>query len=396
MRRYLIIGAVVIVLLGLGVVTYFYFFNGAPKIAVTPTGSSSLPVAGEGAPIPNTTPTTTSPATTVSSRLVQISKGPVVLGEVVVNKKPVSASSSPEVVVSYIERQSGNVFSYMMHAKTLTRTSNKTVPGIQSAAWLPDGSTAFVQYLSGLNFSTINTYALSATGTQGFFLAQNLAGLAVSSTSVLTLASGVNGSSVSVLHSDGTHPTNVFTTPLSSLRVSFAGKNKYLAFTKASGTLLGDAFLYDGTGVFTRIAGPLNGLSALASPLGKWILVSFTVNDAMQMELVNTATNESIPLPLATLAEKCVWTTDDSSLYCGVPVNPPSNVTYPDDWYQGALQLNDRIWKINVAGRYAELVLDFSKETSTSLDAEALATDPGATTLVFVNKNDSSLWSYSL
>lgn len=399
MRRYLIIAAIVIVVLGLGAAVYFMFFSGAPGVAVAPEGSTGLPTAGQGTPNTGTTGASSISAGTpvaVSARLVKISAGPVVPGEAVVNRKAVNASSSPETAVNYIERESGNIFSYLTRAKTLTRISNKTVPGIESAVWLSDGSTAYVRYLSGANFGTINTYALSASGSGGFFLSQNLADIAVSSTNVLTLASGVNGSVASLVRTDGTHATAAFTTPLSTLRVSFAGKGQYLASTKPSGTLLGDAFLVDGAGRFSRVAGPLEGLVALASPSGKWVLVSYTLNAAMQMELVNTATGETLPLPVATIADKCVWTADDSVVYCGIPVNPPVGAVYPDDWYQGAVPFSDRIWKIQVAGRYAQLVLDFSKETGGSLDAEALATDAAGTTLVFVNKNDGSLWSHSL
>ena len=124
--------------------------------------------------------------------------------------------------------------------------------------------------------------------------------------------------------------------------------------------------------------------------------MSYTSSETMQMELVNTATNEALALPVATIADKCVWAADDSAVYCGVPMSPPAGFNYPDDWYQGSVSFSDRIWKIDVSGRYAQLVLDFSKETEKSLDAVALAIDSSNTTLVFVNKNDSSLWAYSL
>jgi hypothetical protein len=48
-----------------------------------------------------------------------------------------------------------------------------------------------------------------------------------------------------------------------------------------------------------------------------------------------------------------------------------------------------------VAGRYAQLVLDFQKETGSALDATALAVDAVTSTLVFLNKNDESVWSYA-
>jgi len=397
MQRNILIGAVVVVVLGLGVWAYFAFFTGGATVITTP-GASSLPVAEQTPTQPSGATSAPSlsggaPTAIVSPRLVKISAGPVALGEAVVTKAA-TASSSAETTVTYIERQSGNVFSYSTATKNITRISNKTVPGIQSASWLPNASTAFVRYLSGATFSTINTYALSASSTSGFFLPQNLAGISVSSTGILTLSSGVNGSSASVTHIDGTRASEIFTTPLSAIHASFAGKN-YLVFTKPSSDLAGDAFIVDTAGKFSRIAGPQNGLVALASPLGKWVLVSYTLGSAMQMQLVSIATGASLQLPVATIADKCVWASDDSAIYCGVPISPPVNSSYPDDWYQGAVHFSDRIWKIDTAGRYAQLVLDFSKETSGVLDAEALAIDPFSTTLVFVNKNDSSLWSYS-
>lgn len=404
MRRIIII-IIVLTLTGVGIGAYFTFFANSATVVVAPGGDTSLPVAGQtapntiggasgGEPVFSSSPNA---PVTVLPRLVQVSAGPVVPGEVFVTVKAQNASSSPDVAVQYIEQGSGNVFSYLTRAGTITRINNKTIPGIQSATWLPNASLALVRYLSGADFSTINTYALAATSTGGFFLSQNLSDIAVSPTRVLTLSSGVNGSIGSVSNLDGSHPSTVFTTPLTSLRVSFAGKNQYLAFPKPSATLAGDAFLIDGTtGRFSRIAGPHNGLTALASPSGKDVLVSYVLDGVIQMELVHIATGAVSALPIAAIADKCVWAADDTSIYCGVPVSPSPSSLYPDDWYQGAVHFSDRLWRIDVNGRYTQMVLDFSQAGKGELDAEALAIDPLNTTLVFVNKNDGSLWSYSL
>ena len=397
MPRIITISAIVIILLVVGAGAYFLFFSHPASVTVAPAGTSSLPTAGA---TTGTSGTTASGAAggaapvKVSTRLVEISAGPVVPGEVAQDIK--TSSTTSDVAVSYIERESGNVFSYLAQAGTLTRTSDKTVPGIEVASWLPNASAAFVRFISGTDFSIINTYSLSANGSGGFFLPQNLAGIAVSSTTILALASGVNGSVASLEHTDGTHATQAFTSPLSDLRASFAGKTSYLAFTNPSATLAGDAYLVDASGRFSRIAGPLDGLVALASPDGKWVLVSYTNGSALEMELVNSSTGAATALPVATIADKCVWTADDSAVYCGIPTSPSTSYAYPDDWYQGAAHFADRIWKINVTGRYAQLVLDFTAATKSSLDATALAVDPADTVLVFLNKNDGSLWSYQL
>lgn len=401
MQRTLTIASIVIVLLGLGIGAYFYFFAGSASITVVPGGSASFPTAADtSVPTQDNLDSTGDSAIgtpiAAAPRLVQISAGPVVPGEVVLNIQPENASSTPEVAVRYLERQSGNVFSYSPSTQKITRINNKTIPGIQSASWLPDGSSAFVRYLSGNDFSTINTYALAATSSEGSFLAQNLSDIAVSATGALTTASGVNGSSISLANADGSHSSTLFTTPLTSLRVSFAGENQYLAFSKASATLSGYAFLVNAKGRFSRVAGPLPGLVALASPSGAWVLASYTQGGTLRTELIDTVKGTALPIPVATIADKCVWAADESTVYCGIPMNPPTTYAYPDDWYQGAVAFSDRIWKIDVENRYAQLVLDFSQANKGSLDAESLAIDPAKTTLVFVNKNDGSLWSYSL
>ncbi|MFZ2500755.1 MAG: hypothetical protein WAW90_02075 [Minisyncoccia bacterium] len=398
MQRTFIISIIALAILGLGVGVYFYFFS-TKNIGTTTQIDVNLPLAGQGTSPSNKTPkypTAQDTPTATRERLVKISAGPVVPGEAVINMKARNASSSPDVMVNYIEKQSGNVFSYNATTSITTRISNKTVPGIQSASWLPNASAAFVQYLSGTDFSTINTYALSATTSDGFFLPQNIATVSASSVSILTLVSGPNGSVGSLMSTNGSHAVRIFTTPLSSLRASFAGKNQYLAFSKPASSIAGYAFLINTAGHFSRVAGPRDGLVALASPSGAWVLVSYVQGNNMHTELINSSLGTSIALPIATIADKCVWAADDSSIYCGVPTNPDGAFVYPDDWYQGAAHFSDQIWKINVASRYAERTLDFSQAQSGDLDAEALALDPALSTLVFVNKNDGSLWSYRL
>ncbi|MDO8624322.1 MAG: hypothetical protein Q7R54_03115 [bacterium] len=407
MKQLLIITAGGIVLIGIGVGVYFTFFANQANVVVAPNdGTSELPVTST-ATTTNTgeeanPPVEISQPEKISKRLVQITKDPVVTGAIAYQAS--STDPTSDIAVNYLERPSGNIFQYLVHAETLTRISNKTIPGIQEAKWLPSGTLAFVRYLSGDTHTTINTYALPANGPAlsgeraggGYFLAQNIDNLAVSATSLLALASGSNGSVGTLEKPDGSQPKQAFKTPLSSLRTSFLGGNQYLAFTKPSATLAGYAYLVNSTGNFERIAGPLNGLVALGSPSGKWILLSYTSGGILKLSLLNLATRELTPLPVATLADKCVWRADDAAVYCGVPVNPPATFAYPDDWYQGAVAFSDRIWKIDVTGRFAELVLDFRKEAEESLDATALAIDPKGLVLVFKNKNDASLWSYEL
>ncbi len=398
MRRTLLILAIAIVVIGLGVAAYFLLFVHTAGVAVAPP-SSTLPSAGQAttatasSTLANGTPIGT--PNKVTAKLVEIAQGPIVPGEAVVDIPP-TASSSADTLVRYIDRQSGNIYAYSEMQGQNTRTSNRTIPGIERAFWTPDGQTAFVEYLSGTDFTTVNTYGLTYDGGSGFFLPQDIGDLAVSSTSVLTLASDANGSSGTHYGFDGSSGGFAFSTPLSMLRVYAAGKNQYLAFTKPSASIAGYAYLVNAAGQFSRIAGPLDGLVALPSPDGNWALVSSSDSGVMHLSLVNLKDGQTTALPVATIADKCAWAADSSAAYCGVPSAPSAQYQYPDDWYQGAVTFNDQLWKIDVAGRYAQFLLDFNKETGKPLDAEALAVDPNDTTLVFINKTDGSLWSYTL
>ena len=395
MRRSLIAIVGVLVLATIGAAAYYYLTTKTPAVMVAPTIELPGGQPAQNQPSAVETPANqTQPQSTAPQRLMQLTKGPVVPGFAVLNV-PQSTSTS-QVSVSYLERQSGNVFSYNVDANTITRTSNRTVPGLQSAIWSRDGSLAIVRYLSGDTLSTINTYAIRPDGSGGFFLPQDLSDVSLASSSILTLASGVNGSVASTVDLNGARTTTVFSSPLSSLRTYPLGGGRYLGVTKPSGTLAGYAFIYDTSKIATRIFGPQDGLVALPSPSGSYVFFSYVQNSALRTAFVDMKTGAVSNLPLSTIADKCVWTADEKTIYCGVPTSPNMSYNYPDDWYQGAVSFTDRIWKVDVQARFVELVLDFAKSTGSNLDAKALATDRQNTTLVFMNKNDGSLWSYRL
>src|SRR3989344_4901007 len=103
MRRILIIAASVIVLLGAGLAVYYYFAS-TPGLVVAPTGSTTLPgsvVANSVAPVDISTGSEAPATTRVTERLVKISAGPIVPGEVALNIPAVGASSTADVNIQY-------------------------------------------------------------------------------------------------------------------------------------------------------------------------------------------------------------------------------------------------------------------------------------------------------
>ncbi len=396
MRRALPFIAIGIVVLGLIVGAFFMFFSGKPSITV----GEPNPFVGAGDREPTTT--TTGPiegaGTIVAPHLIRIADGPVAEGAVALRiQGPILSSSTPaleDTEVRYIERQNGNVFAFRLHDRTLTRISNKTLPGVVSAVWVPDGSRVFARFsASTAGTEELATYSLKADGGEGYFLEPNLSTVGITgSSTVFTLLAGSSGSVASVAPVGATAATRLFASPLAAITLQPFGAN-FVATTKASAEVGGYAFsVARSTGVFTRVLGPLTGLSTLPDTKGKYVLFSHVYRGKLILSVRDTVSQTTIQLPVATLAEKCVWTEDSSSIYCGVPTAIPQNL--PDSWYQGTAEFSDRLWRIDMDSRIATLVVDPKTVADVAIDMISLTQDSAGDALVFTNRIDGSLWAY--
>ncbi|HEY0948402.1 MAG TPA: hypothetical protein VGE53_02880 [Candidatus Paceibacterota bacterium] len=403
-RRTLFIIAAVIVLIGLVVGAIFLFGNNAtlePGVPGNPFGSSedrdpSSSLTPDGQPVQGA-------GTVVAPRLIRITDVPVAKGAAALYIPPVLGATStdpgtPEdVEIRFIERQSGNVYSFRVHDRLLTRTSNRTLPGIQDAVWSADGTRAFARYLTrgSDGIERIDTYALTHDGSEGYFLEQGVDAIAVqASTTVFSLLPSSSGSIGTLSNTDGSNVRTLFTSALSRLAVSFSGGD-IVATTKASSGLDGYSFLVSrADGSFTRILGPFRGLTTLANAEGTAVLFSYVDRNRTYLQTIDLATRAVTALPLSTLSEKCVWAPGGRAVYCAVPTALAGNV--PDDWYQGAQSFSDRLWRIDLDTRLATLVVDPGQVAEVAIDAVALSIDPTADVLVFTNKKDGTLWVYDL
>lgn len=398
-RTLLTIGAIVIVLIGIAAGVYFLFFAGnKPTVSVTVPN----PFSADGGTRTPTDTTTTGPiqgaGTVVAPHLIRITEGPVARGAVALATRPeITASGTPalsDTEVRYIERASGNVYSFTVHDRVLTRISNKTLPGVIRASWLSDGSRAYAQFLTNESgVDTVATYSLPATGGEGFFLESGLSSVGISgSSTVFTLLPNATGSVASIATALGSSVKTLFVSPLSEITLQAFGK-QYLATTKPAASVSGYAFQVDGkTGAFTRLIGPFQGLQTLPDPTGKYVLFSYVSRGKVYTSVFDVVNRTSTQLPVTTLADKCAWIPNGTALYCGVPTAITG--TLPDSWLQGASSFSDRLWKVDMDTRLATLVADPNQLANIVIDMVSLTFDPGVDVVVFTNKKDGSLWTY--
>lgn len=405
MRRFFLILGVLLALIALGVSIYLLFFRTQTPVPVD-TATNPFGDAGAGIATPRDVniPEVGVPiqgaGEEVAPQLFKITDGPVAHGAVAFHVETADLGSSTEATpviddteVRYVDRASGNLYRYRVDARTLERITNLTLPGIQEAVWASDGSRAFLRYLSGTGAGRIETYSLPADGSAGYVLQPGLSDVVVVGTSsILSVLPSSNGSVGTRASLMGTGPSTVFTSPLSALRV-FSSGTGYAAVTKPSALIPGYAFsISRASGEFTRLAGPLMGLSLAPSPSGALHLISYRLNGALRLALLEVSSGQITPLPVATLADKCTWSADSATAYCAVPRSVSG--TFPDIWYQGVVQTSDRIWKIDLETRVATLEIDPSVLADADIDAVALTLDAENDVLVFTNRDDGSLWLY--
>ncbi|MEK9160921.1 MAG: hypothetical protein AAB440_02720 [Patescibacteria group bacterium] len=411
-RRILVIAiAVAVVIAVLGVI-WMFFFRGGPELQVG--GGDPFGNAGSGDAVGTNVPGVLDSGidysgdagTLVAPRLVRITDAPVALGVAAMYIPEVPAATTtdggvtpavpPDVEIRFVERQSGNVYAYRAYARSLTRLSNQTVPGVHEAVWLSDGSLTYLRFLTDTSGTeTLQTYALPANGDGGYYLEAGITDLAAtSSAAVMSLVTSSSGSIATVANADGTEPRTAFSSAITDLAVSFFGRG-YLATTRGSASLDGYSFLVsEGGTTWSRLAGPVRGIAAIGSPGGKTALVSYVDRGTLITNLINTDTREVTPLPVATLAQKCAFSPDSTAVYCAVPKN--TNGTIPDGWYQGATAFDDRIWKVDLVARITTLMVDPGEVGDMTVDAVALSVDPSNDILSFTNRTDGSLWAYDL
>jgi hypothetical protein len=396
-KRVLLFVATGVFVLGLLVGLYFMFSGSGGGVGVSPNpfvgagdkeptgGVVSGPIEGAG--------------TVVAPRLMRITEGPVAHGalamSITVPGVSTSTSGLEDTEIRYIERKSGNVYAFRLHDRTLTRISNKTLPGIIDAAWFRDGSQVLARFVSNEGGAdTVATYALRASGGDGYFLEPGLAGVGITASSTIyTLSSGTGGSVVSTIAPGTGTVATAFSSPLSAISVQPFGDTDFVIATKPSREIDGYVFWYSGKAkASSRILGPFAGLSVLPDPTGKMVLFSYVYRGKVLLAVQDVGTRTVTQLPVATLAEKCTWTPNGLSIYCGVPTALSTDL--PDAWYQGAQHFTDRLWNIDMGTRLATLIVDPLAVAETAIDMVALTVDPAEDALIFTNKTDGSLWAY--
>jgi hypothetical protein len=346
-----------------------------------------------------------------SKRLVQVTKkftaGFTVLPESAVATVDINDTTGTQQAGSdlpmlrFAERGTGYIYDIDAKGKTMTKSSGTVIAHTLAALFGDDGNTVIFRYIKNDNV-TIATYLgrivpptdANSFGTiAGSFLTDGISDLVLSSDKknilyMLPTAKGVAGMT---MKTDGSAKKQIFSSAFTEWLLDWP-KTGAVTTTKAAASVPGYVYSVTSAGVFTKLLGPVNGLTTKISPDGKTILYSVSKNGSMSLRIRRLKDNTDSDTGLATLPEKCGWNAASTLAYCGAGTAVPAG-EYPEAWYQGSAHFNDALWKVDAA---TGTTTEINTGEGNYLDVTNVTLDSKEKYLFFINKNDSSLWSFDL
>lgn len=357
--------------------------TGQPPITGGVPGFPTTP--GSIRPTPGDTSTSTPSIATLppeAQRLLQLTDYPIIGPSL----------NKDETRVLFYKKEGGGLYAVDFDAKNTERLSPLTIIGLLDAIWSSARDRSAVQYLdqdtikSFLHIGT-STVAILPPDTRSPTWSPDRKSLAY-----LIIKDGI--ANLIIADAVGKNPRTVFSNQLRDASISWITSDKISFTTAPSGRAQGFMFAYSrGSGSFNQILGPRFGLMNRWSPDGSKVLASFTNTTGRnpQVSLFDATGKELQRLPLITLPDKCVWSSDSQDLFCAVPRKTSVDTTWPDDYLRGELASSDRIVNINPVTGDVFPVLD---EETLSLSNLFVTKDKA--TLFFINRTDGTLWRYKL
>lgn len=185
--------------------------------------------------------------------------------------------------------------------------------------------------------------------------------------------------------------TQIFSFPFTEWIIDWVNNNLITFTTKASQSVPGHMYFYNiKNRTMTRVLGNIPGLTTNTNNTGTRTLYSQSTQDGFQTFLYNHITNTTTLLSIATLSEKCSWSSTNERLLCGVPKVIPTGI-YPDDWYKGKVGFDDTLTILQVENGISTPIENLS---TTDITKPNLVLDE--TLLLFLDKQTGYLWGRKL
>lgn len=316
-------------------------------------------------------------------------------------------SAEYATAVRYAEKSTGNIFQTFADEISERKYSSTVVKGVHETVFGDSGNSLIMRYLKS-DGKTIASYvgtlpkevlgqdSVTANDLSGTFLPENVLEVAYSADGskmfyIIPYKDGVLGISA---FADSSRKNQIFESAFSEWLIAWPNKDIITLTTKPSYSV--DGYMYKlnpNTKSFDKVLSGIKGLTTNMSPDGKYVLYADQNNS---LNVYDTTTKKKFQLSIKTLPEKCVWGSDNETIFCGVPKYIEQN-EYPDVWYQGVVSFNDDIWRVDVISTNAQLILDPNLyNDGASVDVINPKVDSAMKYFFFIDKKEGHLYRYKM
>jgi hypothetical protein len=385
-RIYLYIfgGLLIVLLTGFWVYSFLY---GSPANNLSFTDLSIFGGRTEEVQVVETPPAETEPVVNVAAvPLRQLTTRPVI------GASAWQAASSSPVMMRYAEAGTGHIFEIDLVTGAEKRISNVSVPTASEAIFSPNGE--YVAIRSGYtNTNEVILVTLKDGNGTSRVLPHQPTSMAFSSQNELlfTEVSGTDteGKTYNPLTQD---TKRIFTVPFTAVTMiwSTATNTPHYVYPKASSKLMGYLYKIE-SGAVRRM--PIQGYGLTASANARYISFTYLNEGQAESYVYDLRDGSFAKSPITTLTDKCVFdTTDQNKMYCGYDLSTEVS-SFPDNWYQGEISFDDRIWEVHLGGTASQLNNPL-QSMGRSVDMTNIAISPDGKYVSFINKNDHTLWLF--
>ena len=306
-------------------------------------------------------------------------------------------AGNQNVVFFDVKDQFLKVMSLALNANQTTQLSQTAFDGITGAKWAPNHQAAI---LASNQYDSLTYYSVDLTQNLQYDLPDYMQDPVWSPDSKQIAFYHWNPSAheawIATVRADGTQEKKIVAPGLGeNVRVLWPSQNTLIFYEKPMPLMpLSVLFSYSlNTKQLTAISVPTGesqpyGFEVLPSPDGSMLLVQFTTQNGNALSTYILKEGQLTSLPFATLVQKCAWAQDNATLWCAFPQTwTTGSSMIPFDYWRGVITTSDSFGSINIAnGQFTTYA------ANTPYDATNLSVSPDQSFLVFINRNDLSLY----
>ncbi|MEK7583120.1 MAG: hypothetical protein AAB483_01800 [Patescibacteria group bacterium] len=277
--------------------------------------------------------------------------------------------------IRYYHARTGQIKS-LSSARTAKPALLATIkPRASDLTWSPDGTEIIASY--GTERIYVNVTASTQTKLDANILNPKF-GPVSDSVAYLYFDKKTEAGVISIADSQFKTFKNLLKTRLSTWEIQWADERKLSLLAAPPSSRLQSLYLLtiDQEGLDILIDSKTD-IETNWSPDGQHLLYSRKTQNGIELFLLDLATRAEKPLEISSMASKCGWTSDSSTLYCGVPEKDS----------------DDAILKISMTGTQEKI---FAPADAGFVDARNIVYIPIQNALLFKNFKDGRLYLLSL